>query len=902
MKTTVEVGDVYEIGGQQMTVVEIKRSTDANGVVAFESARVTARLYRTAGDPLVVGFDQHFAAFLLQDQSGARYCVGVYHPGLGERIQPGVPKAPPFIEDFIMCWAPGQVQVLIDGEPAANQTVSLVMERATADGTAMCLLPDKYKLLKWSDEWQALVDSGQRDGCYKTDANGYVYNAALGEPLMFPRGHGAWGQRRDDRLYDGAPQPDEYVQRVWLYFRGQRVELVEDQDAVLDWRTATIVVTGPANAWVSAELEHAGNDPTSVTCRVTKQIPAGGELVLSGLYPGRYCISAWLPGSGTDERDWSAIARRQWVEVGPGQTAEVAVNFEQPPDGYYLMYVYTSGADSEAGIKVWGVLFSGYEVVGETDEDGAVIVPSDPPPGNMLVNDPHWGYQQIRGDGPTYEATLAGRFVLALSLGFGDEGGWWAFPSAAHDHLDGFDPGWRVKVVQTGEEIATEEIRIGARTQAPVPHLPPGEIDGWTFTAPSATYDIILTDADGRYLMTLQQAGEVSRDGRDWSKLVLEPIGGKPWGDVLEHQPSHSTDPDLPEAARIGLEHGAWRPGIWLRAVREDAKPREAWLGWVCPYCLCMTWIWPGTGYCYCPQCGADGRTYMHGPPLPEGRWGLRWVAVGPGAWRRETPTEHWYRPLEYAETDAYLAMYHGLPRWVCRHPVLGEWDNGTWYEGVDAEDLEAIWCDDDERLLVRPKLQIVGQIAGDATYRLRYRTDDGDLRHIDFALKAGDSGIVLLNNLAPVWAEAKDPAEVLFVRRVTSVALLEPDVDPGNHFYVVGDVPSLVVQRMRIKLREAAHVALQLSPLTVLSGPDLRKTADGRLFIAYVKDGDVWVAQRPSPQRRWSGHVRLTAGGHYADPSITILPTGRIVVAYTDITDGSQHIAVSSDDGATWG
>ncbi|MBC7287301.1 MAG: hypothetical protein H5T86_04490 [Armatimonadetes bacterium] len=901
MKTTVSAGDVYKIGGQTMTVVEVRRWTDENGVVAFEQAPVIARLYRLAGDPLVVGFDEHFACFLLQAPDGRSFSVGVYHPGLGERIQPAVPRVPPFMEDFVMCWAPGRVRVLIDGQPAENKAVSIVLESRTAEGAAMCLLPDKYKLLMWSDEWQALVDSGQRDGCYKTDASGYVYNAALGEPLMFPRGHGAWGQRHDDRLHDGSPPPAEYVERVWLYFRGQRVELREGEDATLDWRTGTLVVTGPSHAWVSATLEHVGNDPTSVTCRVTQQIPPSGQLTIQGLYPGRYCLSAWLPGSGTDERDWSRIARRQWVEVAPGQTATVEVQFQEPPPGYRLIYVYTSGADSEAGIKVWGLLFSGYEVLGQTDQSGAVLVPSFPPPMDLLVNDPYWGYQQIRGDGPTYEATLAGYVVLGLGLGFGGEGGWWAFPGEAHEHLDGLVPDWGVKVVQTGETIPVLAVPIGARTEVPVPHLPPGEIDGWNFIPPEATYDIVLVDPDGKTVCVLQEAGEVARDGTDWSLLVLRPLGGKAWGDLLQHKPDQSTDPALPEAARIGLEHGEWLPAVWFRAWRQDAGGRQAWLGWVCPYCLCMTWVWPGTGYGYCPQCGTDARTYMHGPPLTEGTWNIKFVVCGPNRARHEIACSHWYRPLEYAENDDFLAVYRGLPRWVCRHPVLGEWNSGVWLPGTDVEELEAEWCNEDHRLLVRPKLQIAGQIAGDAVYRLRYRTDGGTLKHLDFRLENGGQGIKLLNLAAPVVAETRGPEAALFVREVTSVSLLEPEVDPGNHFYVVGDVPSLIVQPLRIKLAEASHFALQLGLVRAVSGPDLCRTPDGRLFIAYVQDGDIWVAQRPSPQAPWSTPVRITAGGCYADPSIAALPTGALVVAYTDLSAGQQRLAISVDDGATW-
>lgn len=902
MRSTVEVGDYYEIAGQPMRVVEVQRTTDGNGTVFFQSAPVIAVVHRAEEVPLVVSGDEFFACYLLKDAAGGElYAVGVYHPSVGERIQPATPRRAPFTEVIVMCWQPGPVRVLIDGQPAADETVSIVVERATEDGMSLLLLPDKYKVLTWSEEWGALVDSGQRDGSYKTDANGYVYNAALGEELMFPRGDGAWGQRLEDRLYDGAPAPTEYAQRVWLYLRGQRAELREGQPTTLDWRTATIVVSGPANAYVTAELEHVGNDPTCVTCRLMGQIPASGELRLEGLYPGRYCISAFLPGAGTGGRDWSAIARRQWVTVNAGQTGYASVVFDAPPQGYWIVDVYTSGADTQAGIEIYGMTWSGYQVVGTTDASGRAMIPSDPPPANLLINDPYWGYQQVRGDGPTFEATLAGYYVLALSLGFGGEGGWWAFPGEGHEHLDGLIPGWKVKIVQTGQMFDTTSVPIGARTATPVPHLPAGTVGTWSFTPPEATYDIVLVDADGEYVTTLQQAAAVDRDGTDSSLLLLEVLGGKGWGDVAGHRPDRPTETTLPEAARIGLEHGTWQPVVLQRWLRSDTLPREAWLGLVCPYCLCMARVWPGAGYGYCPQCGADARTYMHGPPIGEGRWELRHLVLGPNQRKLDLLCDHWYRPIEYDEDDAFLALYQGLPRWVCHHPVLGEWDSGVWEAGTDAEELETIWCGPGERLLVRPKLQIVGQVAGDATYRLRYRTDDDQLLHVDFSLRRGDSGIKLLSSLAPVWAEVKDPAEVLFVRRITSVSLLDPAEDPGNWFYVVGDVPSLVLQRIRIERATASPFALQLGPLHPRAGPDLRRSPDGRVFVAFVRDGDVWVAQRPSPQRPWSVPVRVTHGGHFTDPSITILPSGSILVAYTDCGDGSQHISVSRDDGATW-
>jgi hypothetical protein len=522
-------------------------------------------------------------------------------------------------------------------------------------------------------------------------------------------------------------------------------------------------------------------------------------------------------------------------------------------------------------------------------------------PFNLLVNDPHWGYQQIRGDGPTYEATLAGYMLLTVSLGFGGEGGWWAFPGAAHDHLNAFAPAWQVKVVQTGELYSLEAIPIGARTRAPVPHLPPGVVEDWNFIPPEATYDIDLVDGEGNFLARLQESGPVSRDGTDTSVMFLQPVGGKAWGDLLGHQPTAPTVPDLPEAARLGLEHGRFLPAVVQRYLAQTGEARESWLGWICPYCLCMSLIWPGSAYGYCPQCGADARTYLHGPPLSEGRYRLCHILQGPNRRRQEVWCGRWYRPLEYAETDAYLVMYQGLPRWVCQHPVLGEWEGGTWRPGTDAEELEQAWCQGGERLLVRPKLQIVGQVVGDARYRLRYRTDSGELRHLDFALTAGESGLKLLSAQAPVWAEARDPAQLLFIRRVTSVSLLEPAQDPGNHFYVVGDVPSLVLQRLRIHRAAASYFAIQLAPLALPSGPDLRRTPDGRLFVAFVREGDVYVAQRPSPQRPWSQPVAITAGGCYTDPSITILPAGVIVVAYTDATRGSQHLAISYDDGRDW-
>jgi hypothetical protein len=246
--------------------------------------------------------------------------------------------------------------------------------------------------------------------------------------------------------------------------------------------------------------------------------------------------------------------------------------------------------------------------------------------------------------------------------------------------------------------------------------------------------------------------------------------------------------------------------------------------------------------------------------------------------------------------------MYDGLPRWVAEHPTLGEWDDGEWTQGTDAEALEAMYCTSDEHLLVRPKLQIVGTIATAATYKLNYRTDGGELEHLEFKLTAGTSGVKLLSSVEPVFAEDHDPADALFVRRVTSVALVDPAEDAGNHFLVVGDTPSLVLQGLPVRHQTGTPLAVQIGPWRTASGPDLRRTVDGRLFVAYVSEGDVYVAQRPSPIKSWSTPVKVTAGGHFADPSITPLPTGEIALAYTDSGDGTQRMAISKDDGETWG
>jgi hypothetical protein len=274
---------------------------------------------------------------------------------------------------------------------------------------------------------------------------------------------------------------------------------------------------------------------------------------------------------------------------------------------------------------------------------------------------------------------------------------------------------------------------------------------------------------------------------------------------------------------------------------------------------------------------------------------------LGPGGRRQEKLCGHWYRPIEYVEDERFLGMYDGLPRWVGRHPMLGEWRDGAWIEGTDAEGLEGEYCASDEHLLVRPKLEIVGSIATAATYKINYRTDAGDLKHLDFDLAAGASGVKLLSTVEAVFAEDHDPADAMFLRRVTSVSLESPDDDAGNHFLVVADAPSIVVQAMPVRHQTGTPIVVQIGPWRTASGPDLRRTVDGRLFVAFVSEGDVYVAQRPSPIKPWSTPARVTEGGHFADPSITPLPTGAIVVAYTDSGDGTQRLAVSKNDGEKW-
>ncbi len=905
MQATVKTGDRYTIAGRMMTVVEVKTATDEQGTVSFDTAQATAIVRRLEGLPLAVAGDPYFACYLLRDAGGENlYAIGVYHPTLGERIQPATPAAAGLTEVFTMCWAPGQVQVLVNGQPAANQTVSIVVERETPDGPSQLLLPDKFKLLVYSDEWGCLVDSSQRDAPYKTDANGVVHNALFGEPVMLPRGHGAWGQRGGDGLYDGAPAPEESVSRVWLYFRGQRVELVEGTGATLDWRDGAVTVSGPAGAWVWVELEDVKLEASQALLRERVQL-AGGQATVTGLYPGRYCVSMYRAlGGDPNVRDWSVISPRQWVEVTAGQTATISLAFETPPSGHHLAYVYASGANGAAGMDVWGLTFTGYQIVGGTDGSGRVVLPGSPPSSGLLVNGAHWGWQVLQGSGPTHEATLAGCHVFSMSMGYAGEGGWWAFPNAVHDHLDAHvPPDWYVKVVQTGETTPVEPIPLGVRTVNAVPRLPAGTVSPgeWQFHPPAGTYDIVLMDRDGNVLRVLQASEPPVRDGADGGDLWIETMGGKAWGEILGHRPDHSTDPNLPEAARMGLEHGELQPAATMRLVRQGAPTCEARLGWVCPYCLCMTLLWPGPGYGYCPQCGSDARSFLFGPPAAEGRYAVRYAELGPGGRRQEKLCAHWYLPVEYREDDDFLRMYLGLPRWVGEHPVLGEWHGGAWTEGTDAEALEHDYCAADEHLLVRPKLQIVGAIATASTYRLNYRTDGGDLRHLEFTLEAGATGVKLLSTVEPVFAEDHDPADAMFLRRVTSVALVTPEEDEGNDFRVVGDTPSLVLQSLPVRNQAGTPLAVQLGPWRTASGPDLRRTVDGRLFVAFVSEGDVYVAQRPSPIKPWSTPVRVTEGGHFADPSIAPLPTGAIVVAYTDSGDGTQRLALSTDDGETW-
>ena len=905
MQSTVKTGDTYTIGGRTMTVVEVKTATDESGTVSFDTARPTAIVRRLEGLPLQVAGDPYFACYLLRDAGGADlYAIGVYHPSLGERIQPATPAAAGLTETFTMCWAPGQVQVLINDVPSANQTVSIVVERETPDGPSQLLLPDKYKLLVYGETWGCLVDSSYRDCPHKTDANGVVHNAVLGEPVMFPRGDGAWGQRSGDGLYDGAPAPEDTTSHVWLYFRGQRVELVEGAAASLDWRNGGLTINGSAGAWVWVELEDLGPETSQATLRENVQL-VGGQATLTGLYPGRYCVAMYKAlNNDPTQRDWSAISPRQWVDVTAGQTATVGLSYDTVPTGHTLAYVYAAGASGASGVNVWGLTFTGYQIVGTTDGGGRVVLPGSPPPTGLLVKDAYWGWQALAGSGPTYEATLSGRQVFAMSTGYAGEGGWWAFPGAVHDHLDAHvPPDWCAKILQTGQTFPVETIPLGVRTVSPVPRLPAGTVTPgeWQFHPPTATYDIVLVDGDGNVLRVLQASAPPVRNGSDGGNLWLDAMGGKAWGDVLGHKPTHSTDPDLPEAARMGMEHGELQPAAVMRLVRQGAPVWEARLGLVCPYCQCMTNLWPGPGYGYCPQCGSDARSFMFGPPTAEGRYDVRYAELGPGGRRQEKLCGHWYRPIAYDETDAFLTMYGGLPRWVGQHPTLGEWRDGGWIAGTDAAALETEYLAADEHLLVRPKLQIVGAIATSATYQISYRTDAGDIDTLEFKLAAGASGVKLLSTVAPVFAEDHDPADALFVRKVTSVALVDPAEDAGNHFLVVADAPSLVLQSLPVRHQAGTPMVVQIGAWQAASGPDLRRTVDGRLFVAFVSDGDVFVAQRPSPVKPWSEPARVTEGGHFADPSITPLPTGVIVVAFTDSGDGSQKLALSTDDGETW-
>jgi hypothetical protein len=68
---------------------------------------------------------------------------------------------------------------------------------------------------------------------------------------------------------------------------------------------------------------------------------------------------------------------------------------------------------------------------------------------------------------------------------------------------------------------------------------------------------------------------------------------------------------------------------------------------------------------------------------------------------------------------------------------------------------------------------------------------------------------------------------------------------------------------------------------------------------------GTIWVTFRTAGQWRWSPPVQIKAGTNLSEPSIALLPDGRLFMSFGDVVSGSDYrprYSISDDGGSSWG
>jgi len=914
MTARVVVGDERVVAGQRARVIEVVRTTDADGVVAFATEGFKLSVQQAPGVPLASVEDESFSAFVLQGLEDPNrngefvtvplYAVGVQHPALGEKIAPAPMSAAPMAQTITMGWKCPDISIKHNGVLQEGQYVTFVVKRQTIEDGMVTHL---YGADRFAD-----VGAGA-EGEWQTDINGVV-RQNLGDggglaQIYFPNGAGALFQRPNDRRDERADPPTEFAAEVWCYHRGVRVRVSEGNDVEIDLGGLAIQVHGEPGAWACAWLWDVQGVGEELPIQAELRLDGAGNGSMTGLMPGRYVMMQRKGG----ELDWNSMSPRQWVNVQPdGKALEVTLAaLASPSPGNVLIYAYDYGAEP-VSVDLYNA-----EDPCDLRASGSQIDINLGVAAVLKTGNTGFYLDGVPGQHLCYEVTLR---ASVLYLGTDQVPGmpsnvWWRGSDAHRDMpCVGGETGYVLRETDGRQPDADFMVIPGGIRSGPVYEWPEPWTEGegmgmhWVWGEPYA-WEIIYPDESTKSVgLKLGIASGLSdgvayetEDLQICSNVYADLLqGGKISANcVLGHDTRIGTGANpLPEAARMGLEWGEWWPQTEVRLVEGGVG---SFLGNVCPYCLGPVWRWPSTGahvYGYCGQCGSDARTYVRTPTVGAGEYQVRVVRYRPER-RSALLLTRWLRPVDYIENDDYIETYEGLTRWVTRHAVLGTWANG-FVDGDDAADIAArhgIEAD----LFVQPKALPNPYVRRPGTFDVTCTMADDSSRTFRVTVRPGSYPTAIRPFRKTAAAEGGEPARFGFIKDVTNIQFVEGEGGPLCPWQLVADVPALVMAETPIADQADTPWAGQF----VMRFGEPHATVDGfgRIWVAFADEGKIRVVVRSSPQRAWEERTPAFDEGdqEYKSPCVMCMSTGRVHVSAT-LVGGKSIMRMSCDDGESWG
>jgi hypothetical protein len=903
MRTRFGPGDRVALFGRTGVITEGRVAT--GGAVSFVvDGRAVQATVLQAGTPDVPlqGAQVWLVRELVDGVADGGWTLMVDDPYWGVRVQPAEFALGALAEHFVMGYRLCG-RVLSAGSPVSGANVSLELDLGCSrEGVLLMWDSEEYNQLVYSVSLDTWVEGATVLAPIRTGTDGRW-------SWIAPRGHGAAYQRATDWVHDRADDdgllPSRYLVEARACYLGHRVAVSEGVEGIVSLNNGRLTIHGTPGAQVRVGvMDDAGTAHT---------IPPTGELHFTGLRGADYSLVQYAL---TSWGGWDSTQGCPRVTVRVPDDTEVSVTLaamEQyaPEDNIIAGRLYTRPGVPAANVDVMALDLESGELTGplaRTDSTGfwSAYVPPEGLGGEPIVHDATWGTVPILG-APYSDVVLGARAYSGWTTESRPE--LWRKGSIGHRNFPLTVGGLAVRDAVTGEGYAVEESGDGGYvTSAPLPKFRYiADLDDLVAAGPQArSYDLLCDDeiVEGGFVLgsqpfegweappaTYRAAGHYPE-----TKLLL---GGKTHGNLVADAGAR-VDERLPEAARMGLEFGEWRPVAEVRSgVSGSGLDAMAMTGLLCPYCGAPAERLPEGGVAaqgFCAQCAVafgdasamDCRTYFRSRTVAAGR--MRWLRVGGsrglGVVLRDV-RYHW-RPDLYDETDAYVtqsgaAQRTDAPRWFARHvDELGP----PGIAGFDGDETPGFVPG--HTLPYYGQLAQVGRELGLAQLKIVFEPGyslpqalvvdvecdlaDGSTETRRVALPAGAAGprpqcpfgdalrLCTVPKLRAEGAAAPYRGAGLYTG-VSDVRLVDPMEAPGCRFRIVCDVPFLAsALGVPVEPKASTPVALQVDD--PWGNPHLACDGLGQVFLLYTDGGDVWVRRRDGSESSWDVGNRLSDDG----------------------------------------